>query len=373
MKNAASCSGIVLAAGRSSRFGSCKGISLIEGLPAVVRCINLLTRGGASFIVTVTGAWQQEVQSAVPAGLCSFTHNANFEDGMFSSILTGIQSLPPETEGVLILPVDIPMVAPQTVEKLIEGWRVNKETWLVPVCMKEGRKHEGHPVLIPAAYRNDLKKWSGHGGLEGFLRTREQEKMTVRVFDEGTLMDMDAPEDLESLRTYARRIGAPSQETIESLWSAARTPPAVIFHQRKVAEVALAIAERCGKKVRLDIDLLKAAALLHDILKGQPQHAERGALFIEENGFSAVAELVRGHMDLPEETSREAEVLYLADKYVDGTAIVPLQVREKSILKTHGRNCAALASAMKRMKTAYEVEARLKQVAEEMWIDGVSG
>lgn len=93
--------------------------------------------------------------------------------------------------------------------------------------------------------------------------------------------------------------------------------------------VAIGIAlNRTGNEVNLA--LVEAAGILHDIAKGRPHHALQGAELIAAEGFQAVADVCGQHMDFvfdPSKGIHEADVVFLADKMVSGSEIVPLEKR----------------------------------------------
>ena len=99
---------------------------------------------------------------------------------------------------------------------------------------------------------------------------------------------------------------------------------------------------------------------MHDILKKEADHADKGAAFLEERGFPEAAKLVRVHMDLPSTASLEAEILYLVDKYVNETEIEPLEIRKKHALGKFSTCDPAKLSALRRMETALEIERKIE-------------
>ena len=84
----------------------------------------------------------------------------------------------------------------------------------------------------------------------------------------------------------------------------------------------------------LDMDLLSAAALLHDIARAEPDHAKTGAQYLRELGYEDAAYIVAQHHDHDGAILNEAAILYLADKCVMEDRVVPLAERfEKSEAK----------------------------------------
>lgn len=117
----------------------------------------------------------------------------------------------------------------------------------------------------------------------------------------------------------------PSSPQIAALLARYEVPAAVIAHGEAVARCALELAAQLSCPV--DNALLEAACRLHDIARGQPNHARAGAGILTREGYPGAGALVALHHDLPEDACAEAALLYLADKLVQGTKRVSLEQR----------------------------------------------
>jgi putative nucleotidyltransferase with HDIG domain len=123
----------------------------------------------------------------------------------------------------------------------------------------------------------------------------------------------------------------------------------IIDHSLRVAEVALLIGRgllRVGEA--LDLPLLEAASLLHDIAKlealtTRADHALAGQELVVSLGYApTLGHLIRHHVRLPEEPETlcplECEVLNYSDKRVNGSLIVSLGERFDYIRGRYGRS-----------------------------------
>ena len=119
--------------------------------------------------------------------------------------------------------------------------------------------------------------------------------------------------------------GTPSPAQITALFETYGTPPQVIAHGEAVARCALELAAQAA--VPVDINLLETACRLHDIARGQSDHARAGGELLSQEGFPELGAVTALHHDLPENASAEASLLYLADKLVQGTERVSMQAR----------------------------------------------
>ena len=78
-------SGIVLAAGYSSRMGACKALLQIDGASLLERTVRLFRETGVERIVVVTGA-RPEIRPFAETLNVTVVENPHFDSGMFSSV-----------------------------------------------------------------------------------------------------------------------------------------------------------------------------------------------------------------------------------------------------------------------------------------------
>jgi uncharacterized protein len=118
----------------------------------------------------------------------------------------------------------------------------------------------------------------------------------------------------------------------------------IAVHCRQVCRVSLLLTDHLGPG--LNRDLIRAAALLHDITKTRSlqtgeDHAQTGGLLLDQMGYPEVARIVRQHVRLdhyPSDGSAptEAQIVNYSDKRVLHDRIVPLSEREGYILERYG-------------------------------------
>lgn len=117
----------------------------------------------------------------------------------------------------------------------------------------------------------------------------------------------------------------------KKLASAAGTPERVWEHAQAVAARADKLGASLNKLgYELDLDLLRAAALLHDIARTEPGHARIGGEWLTELGYPEVGEIIAAHHEMPDSAENrvsESAVLYLADKQIRGTCRVTVDSR----------------------------------------------
>jgi putative nucleotidyltransferase with HDIG domain len=121
----------------------------------------------------------------------------------------------------------------------------------------------------------------------------------------------------------------------------------IAAHSRQVCRVALFLAgELREREVPLNTDLVRAAALLHDITKTRSfqtgeNHARTGAEFLSSLGYPEVGGIVGQHVRLAAyfdgNLPGEAEIVNYADKRVLHEKITSLAERMEYILTRYGK------------------------------------
>jgi HD superfamily phosphodiesterase len=190
------------------------------------------------------------------------------------------------------------------------------------------------------------------------LACHEDEAAEIDVPDAGILLDMDVPSDYARLAAAARLPSAPTVAECEAILAAHETAERVRRHSRAVAAVAQALALRLP---RVDLDVVIAASLLHDMVRERPDHAQAAAMIIAAFGYPAVAAAMAHHMDLAFAGNADAAaVVFLADKLVREDRRVSLQERFAPAFARFAGQPEALAGATRRYDSARAVAAAIE-------------
>jgi putative nucleotidyltransferase with HDIG domain len=345
---------IVLAAGFSSRMVEFKPLLPLGGAMALERSIGLFRAARIDEVIVVLGHRADVLQPLAKRSGARSIVNKQFEQGMFSSIVAGCRALPEWVEAAFVLPADTPLVRPATVRQLAEAWAARPAGILYPVF--EG--HRGHPPLIARNILDEVARGEVEGPLNAVLALHESDAVNLPVADQCIHLDMDTLSDYDALASLAPRQQIPTLTECEAILAARHVSEVVIRHSRKVAEVANSIASALLRSaLSLDLELVQAGALLHDIAKGQSDHAGAGASILRSMDFPRVAEIVAAHTDLDFSASilDEKAIVFLADKLVRGEQLVTINERFQPALDWFGNNPVALQAVQRRLATAKQV------------------
>ena len=184
----------ILAAGESRRMGQPKALVPFQGSTFVEHLIAVTrhTRLGITRVVLGAGAEGIRVQLKIdPAWIVV---NANWPKGQLSSIHAAIRSLPAgATEGILVCPVDHPLVSADLVGRLIAAF--DRGGKLIVLPRYNGRR--GHPVIFRAELYQELLAAAAEVGARQVVWNHAGDVMEVETEEEGVILNLN---DAESLR-----------------------------------------------------------------------------------------------------------------------------------------------------------------------------
>ena len=143
----------------------------------------------------------------------------------------------------------------------------------------------------------------------------------------------------------------------------------IIGHSIEVTKVALYLAVELNKRgQRIDLGLVEAASLLHDLTKSEclqtkEDHARTGSQLLKRMGYLRVGEVVAEHIQLSKKNDpsliTEEEVVNYADKRVQHDRIVSLEERFSDLMNRYGKGQEASEQMEQLKKATFEIENRI--------------
>jgi molybdenum cofactor cytidylyltransferase len=197
-------SALILCAGRSSRMGAFKPLLRLGKETLLERAIRLFRGAG---IVDVTAVLGHRADCVLPLldrhGVRSVL-NDRYDEGMFSSLRAGVGSLDRSRCAFFVLPVDIPLVRPVTLQALMAAFREG-----IDICRPCFRGRHGHPPLIASTLIPAIEEFDGTGGLRALLTRYRGWTADVAVEDPGILLDVDTRDNYEGAQKALAGGGEP--------------------------------------------------------------------------------------------------------------------------------------------------------------------
>ncbi len=193
-------SGVLLAAGRSSRMGTDKLSLHYNGLPILHRAMVPLI--GSPLVNEVIVVVNPNFALPVDRSSCTIVVNPNADSGgMASSLRTGVLAASATSDAILVALADMPAMTEILIATLVEAYHRSGRKIIVPVF--EGRN--GHPVLFDSECKERLLEIEGDIGAREIIRKNPELVECVPVDDPGVLFDIDTPENLTGGPTRPRQ------------------------------------------------------------------------------------------------------------------------------------------------------------------------
>jgi len=143
----------------------------------------------------------------------------------------------------------------------------------------------------------------------------------------------------------------------------------IMDHSIEVAKIALFLSAELNKRgQKIDLHVVEAAALLHDLtktegLKTKEDHAQTGSEVLKGMGFERVGEVVADHIKLLKKKDlssvSEEEVVNYADKRVQHNQVVSLEERFTDLKERYGENPKAFEQFEKLKRDTIEIENKI--------------
>ena len=184
--------GLILAAGKGSRFGGHKQLAELDGRPLLEHAILAMTASPVGRVVVVLGAGSEDVLAGVDLHGAEPIVCERWEEGQSVSLAFGLGELS-ECEAVVVTLGDLPKLSTNAIRRVIaargEGVEAVRATY---AC------EPGHPVLLERELFERLRDVTGdHGARHLLLSVSPRE---VACDDLGGGEDVDTPAQLDTLR-----------------------------------------------------------------------------------------------------------------------------------------------------------------------------
>ena len=187
---------VILAAGKSERFGAPKVLQHFNGKPFLAGILDTLRKSGIRENYLILGFNAEKMIASLPEiEDLHLVINKNFEDGQFSSLQTGISNCKKKYFGLLICLIDQPHLKSETFRNIVKKVWSNSEKIIIPVFNNRG----GHPVYIPESIFPEIVKNSSKKSLREVFSNHQDLILRIAVEDPGILEDIDTPADLNRL------------------------------------------------------------------------------------------------------------------------------------------------------------------------------
>ena len=186
---------VILSGGASSRMGSPKALVSYQGRPFLEHLLSVTAHPAIGVRRVVLGPDAGTIAKSIALSPDEIVVNHDWERGQLSSIHAALVSLPPGTEGMLLFPVDHPLISATLVGSLIEAFTASRAPVVVPCYW--GRR--GHPVIFSAAVYDELLNAPLDQGARAVVWAHKGQVHEVVTVEEGCVLNLNDPRAMEKL------------------------------------------------------------------------------------------------------------------------------------------------------------------------------
>lgn len=194
---------IVLAAGRSRRMAPLNKLLVKDqsGKAMIARVVDNVLASRARPVIVVTGHEAEAVRAALPGREVVFVHNADFAQGLSSSLRTGIDALPPDVDATLVCLGDMPLVTAPMLDRLMAAFDPDEGREIV---MPTFRGKQGNPMLWGRRFFAAVRGVTGDVGARHLAGEHAEAVHEVEMADDAVMRDFDTTEALATDPRAAR-------------------------------------------------------------------------------------------------------------------------------------------------------------------------
>jgi molybdenum cofactor cytidylyltransferase len=184
----------ILAAGESRRMGAPKALLPYRGKNFAEHLLEVTRHPRIGVWRIVVGAHAGEIGAIVRPPGASMVVNQEWQRGQLSSIQAAIRSLPAgESAGLLLCPVDHPLVSAALIAQIIEHFDSSGKPIVLPTY--HGRR--GHPLIFAASLYPELLEASPEVGARQVVWAHAPEVLEFPTEEEGVVLNLNDPETLK--------------------------------------------------------------------------------------------------------------------------------------------------------------------------------
>jgi molybdenum cofactor cytidylyltransferase len=186
--------GIVLAAGLSSRFGSPKALAVLNDRPLLQHVLDAVAEAGLREVVVVLGFAAGEVEAVIHWRAERRVRNPDPGRGLASSLQAGLTALSRDAEAAVVALGDQPRLRPSVIRALVQTWQRGSSPIVVPRYASSGTLN---PVLLARGVWPAAMALEGDRGMGPLIHASTE--LVTEVPFEGDNPDVDTPADLDRL------------------------------------------------------------------------------------------------------------------------------------------------------------------------------
>ena len=151
----------------------------------------------ASDLIVVIGNEGQRVRAALDGLPVIFSENQYYSGGLSTSLISGLNALPADCDGALVLLGDMPAVDAGLLDRLIAAFDPGEDRAII-VPVHGGKR--GNPVLWARRFFDEMRALTGDAGARALLAPYAGQICEIEAGSDAPLTDIDTEQALSAFR-----------------------------------------------------------------------------------------------------------------------------------------------------------------------------
>ena len=193
-KSKTTVSGVILAAGGSSRLGRPKQLLAFKGRPLLDHVVQNALSSNLGEIIVVLGAERGRVRVLMDLSKVHVVENEQFAKGQSTSVVVALDNVDRGAAGVLVLLGDQPGVSADVINALVAAFDGDPQS----IVMPSWRGTPANPVLFGRAYFPELRQLTGDEGARDLVK-QAGDRVCLVPIDQPVPQDVDTEDDYQRL------------------------------------------------------------------------------------------------------------------------------------------------------------------------------
>jgi molybdenum cofactor cytidylyltransferase len=178
--------------------------------PLIVHAVDTLLASDIDEVIVVLGHEIEKVRDQLERsiGLANkaasgkplrLTQNPDYQNGLSTSVRTGVEAVSRQANGIMIYLADQPLLEPEDVNRIVAGFAAAKEvnkSIVVPFF----RGERGNPVILDASLRDSILGIVGDVGCKGVIKRYPEKVYAIEMENDHVVRDVD---DVQAFKRLA--------------------------------------------------------------------------------------------------------------------------------------------------------------------------
>ena len=184
---------VIAASGHAKRFGSNKLLAALNGKPVIQYTFEAIPE---RIDRTIVVAWDKEILELAESFGFSGVYNDDKTDDPSITVKLGMENLPDDTDGCMLLVADQPLLTKESLENLCALFDENPEC----MCAVSENGEQRNPVIYPKFVFPEFMGLPPYERGKAVIKKHRDILKLYEIPDTRELMDVDFIEDLDKMK-----------------------------------------------------------------------------------------------------------------------------------------------------------------------------